>query len=308
MPEDVREVVIIGSGPGGHTAAIYLARGQLSPLVITGGQPGGQLTTTSEVENYPGFPEGINGMDLVDKMQKQAKKFGAEYILDEVKQVDLGQTPFKVTCGREIKTKALIVCTGSSPNKLGLTSEEKLWGRGVSACATCDGFFYREKVVAVVGGGDVAIEEAMFLTQFATKVYLIHRRDEFRASRIMQEKLQENTKVEPVLSFVVEDILDPDQGEVKGLLVKNLKTQETSNLDVDGLFVAIGHRPNTGFFQGQLELDKKGYIVTKPGGFTNIPGVFAAGDVQDPVYQQAITAAGSGCQAALNCEKYLLNY
>ncbi len=299
------KVIIIGSGPAGLTAAIYTSRAGFNPLVLEGDQPGGQLTITTEVENFPGFPSGITGPQLMDDMREQAKKFGAQVQFESATKVDLSQRPFTVE-GEEAAYTAdtIIISTGASARWLGIESEQKYMGKGVSACATCDGFFYKEKDVIVVGGGDSALEEATFLTKFAKKVYIVHRRDEFRASKIMVKKGEENPKVEFLFNKVVDEITGDDF--VTGVKLKDTVSGEISELAVDGVFMAIGHIPNTKLFEGQLDLDETGYIKTVPGSTkTNIEGVFACGDVQDKIYRQAITAAGSGCMAALDAEHYL---
>ena len=302
-----RKVIIVGSGPAGYTAALYAARADLKPLVIEGAEPGGQLTTTTDVENYPGFPEGVLGPDLMDKMKKQAARFGAEYLSTKVVEVKLGGRPFEVVCenGKQFQGESLILSTGASAKYLGLPNEMELIGRGVSACATCDGFFYRDKVVHVVGGGDTAMEEATFLTKFASQVTVIHRRDTLRASKPMQQRAFDNPKIDFLWDSAVEEILHDQQG-VTGLKVKNLKTGEVNERPTDGLFMGIGHSPNTAFLNGQLEVDSLGYVVTEGGTpRTGVAGVFACGDVQDHVYRQAITAAGSGCMAAIEAERFL---
>jgi len=304
----MEKVIILGSGPAGLTAAIYCARAELQPLLIQGSQPGGQLTITTEVENFPGFPEGIQGPELMDRMKKQAEKFGTRIIFDNVSKVDLREKPFKIYLENSeelIETSSVIIATGASARFLGLEEEKELMGHGVSACATCDGFFFKGKEVAVVGGGDTAMEEANFLTRFANKVYVIHRRDTLRASKAMQEKAFSNDKISFVWNSVIERILGNKKTGVEGVILKNLKTNEKNTLNVQGVFVAIGHNPNTEIFKGQIEMDEQGYIITKNGTHTSVEGVFAAGDVQDKKYRQAITAASSGCMAALDCQHYL---
>jgi thioredoxin reductase (NADPH) len=299
------DVTIIGSGPAGLTAAIYTRRAELTTLVVSGVQPGGQLTITSAVDNFPGFPDGIEGPELMERMRAQAAKFGAEFDLGEVTAVDLETKPFKITIGkRAVETRAIIVATGSACRWLGLESETKLRGKGVSACATCDGFFFTGKHVAVVGGGDAAIEEATFLTRFASRVTVVHRRDELRASKAMQKRALDNPKIDFEWNSTVEEILDPAKNKVTALVLKNVKTGAKKELPVDGVFVATGHEPATGLFRGKIDLDEKGYIVTR-GTRTSVSGVFAAGDVQDPRYRQGISAAGSGCQAAIEALKFL---
>jgi len=299
------DVTIIGSGPAGLTAAIYTRRSELSTLVVSGAQPGGQLTITSAVENFPGFPDGIEGPELMERMRAQAAKFGAEFDLGEVTAVDLETKPFTITIGkRAVETRAIIVATGSACRWLGLESETKLRGKGVSACATCDGFFFTGKHVAVVGGGDAAIEEATFLTRFASRVTVVHRRDELRASKAMQKRALDNPKIDFEWNSTVEEILDPAKNKVTALVLKNVKTGAKKEFPVDGVFVATGHEPATGLFRGKIDLDEKGYIVAR-GTRTSISGVFAAGDVQDPRYRQGISAAGSGCQAAIEALKFL---
>lgn len=302
-----RNVIIIGSGPAGWTAAIYAARADLKPILFEGPQPGGQLTTTTEVENFPGFPEGVLGSELMAKMREQALRFGTEIIPETVTAVDFSSRPFKVTAGDQTyEAKTVIVSTGATARRLGLESEKALYGKGVSACATCDGFFFKGKTVIIVGGGDSAMEEANFLTRFATKVYLAHRRDAFRASKVMQDRTFANPKIEVLWNTAIDEILGVDVGHVTGVRLKDTVTGETRELALDGVFAAIGHEPNTALFKGVLELDEKNYIKTVPGSArTNVDGVFAAGDVQDAKYRQAISAAGSGCMAALEAEKFL---
>ncbi|HXM95337.1 MAG TPA: thioredoxin-disulfide reductase [Candidatus Dormibacteraeota bacterium] len=299
-------VVIIGSGCAGLTAAIYAARANLKPLVIDGYEPGGQLSLTTMVENFPGFPEGILGPELIENMRKQAQKFGTEFKAGLVDEVDFSTRPFKVIAGKDIyESKTVIVAAGASARMLGLESERLLLGHGVSTCATCDGFFFRGKPIAVVGGGDTAMEEANFLSRYATKVYLIHRRNEFRASKIMLDRVRANEKIEFVMPAVVEEILTPSKGTVEGVRLRNPESNETAELAVDGVFVAIGHDPNTTAFRGKIETDSNGYLLSHHGSKTIVPGVFVAGDVQDHRYRQAVTAAGSGCMAAMDAEKFL---
>lgn len=302
-----KKVTILGSGSAGLTAAIYAARANLEPLVIQGLQAGGQLTITSDVENFPGFPNGILGPELMEEMHKQAERFGTQFIYDNAESVDLSKRPFTIkTSSEEIVTDVLIIGTGASAKLLGLESESKLMGHGVSACATCDGFFFRDKTVFVVGGGDTALEEATFLTRFASSVTVVHRRDTFRASAIMADRAKNNEKVKFILDSVVEDILDVKEGQVTAIRLRNVKTNEVTELPADGVFIAIGHKPNTELFEGQIELTENGYIKTD-GVKTSIKGVFAAGDVQDELYRQAITAAGTGCMAALEAQWLLEN-
>jgi thioredoxin reductase (NADPH) len=300
------KVIVLGSGPAGLTAALYAARADLHPLVVEGAEAGGQLVLTTLVENYPGFPDGLQGPDLIQVMRQQAERFGAKYLKGDATAVDLSRSPIKVTVEQEVlETKALIIATGASANLLGLESERRLLGRGVSTCATCDAFFFRDQQVAVVGGGDSAMEEATFLTKFATKVTVIHRRDKLRASKIMQDRAFKNPKIEFLWNRTVEEILDPEQGKVTGIRTRANGSGKSETLRCDGVFIAIGHSPNTKLFGGQLEMDARGYIATHDGTKTSAPGVFAAGDVQDHVYRQAITAAGSGCMAAMDAERYL---
>ncbi|MGI9529951.1 MAG: thioredoxin-disulfide reductase [Acidimicrobiia bacterium] len=299
------KVIIIGSGPAGLTAAIYAARAGLEPLMVEGMERGGQLMITTDVENYPGFPDGVMGPDLMEQMRKQAERFGTRIISSNVTSVDFGQRPFTVSVGADDYTaETVIISTGASARWLGVEGEERLRGFGVSACATCDGFFFRDKELVVVGGGDTAMEEAIFLTKFATKVTVVHRRDEFRASTIMSNRVLDHPKIEVVWDSTVEEITG--DSVVTGVTLKNLKTDEVTKLDADGVFVAIGHTPNTSVFDGVLDMDDAGYILTTPGTTkTSVAGVFAAGDVTDKIYRQAVTAAGMGCQAALDAERLL---
>ncbi len=303
----MRNMVIIGSGPAGLTAAVYAARANLQPLLIEGKEPGGQLTLTTLVENYPGFGEGIMGPQLMEEMRKQALRFGTEIVTSYVYAVKLKEYPFRVYfADQEVTTKTVVISTGSSAKLIGIESELQLMGHGVSTCATCDGFFYRGREIAVVGGGDSAMEEATFLTKFATTVFVIHRRDVLRASKIMQDRAFSNPKIQFIWDTVVDHVVGTKETGVTGLKLKKVKTLEASDLKVDGLFVAIGHNPNTDIFKGQIELDSHGYIKTQPDSTrTNIPGVFACGDVQDPVFRQAVTAAGTGCMAAIEAERWL---
>lgn len=306
MSNDVRNVIIIGSGPAGYTAAVYNARANLEPLVFAGPEPGGQLTLTTDVENYPGFPEGVQGPELMEAMRKQAERFGAEVIWDAVTKVDFSQRPFSLFVGdKEYQAKSVIISCGASAKLLGLDSEKKLMGHGVSTCAVCDGAFFRDQDVIVVGGGDTAMEDSTFLTKFANKVEVVHRRDELRASKIMQERAFKNDKLSFLWNTVVEDIHDPEKNNVTGVTLKNVKTGETMEKDVQGVFIAIGHQPNTDIFRGQIDMDETGYIKTKERTMTNVEGVFAAGDVVDYYYRQAITAAGMGCRAGMDAEKWL---
>jgi thioredoxin reductase (NADPH) len=307
MSEALRKVIILGSGPAGLTAAIYAARANLEPLVIEGIQPGGQLTITTEVDNYPGFPEGIDGPKLMEDMKKQAERFGTQFELAVIDRVDFTGDPKLLYAGdREFSARCVIICTGATAKWLNLESEEKLKGYGVSACATCDGFFFKDKVIAVAGGGDTAMEEATFLTKFGSKVYVIHRRDELRASKAMQERAMRNHKIEFVWNSVVSEVLGSAQSGLTGVRLQNTQSGEESVLECQGLFVAIGHKPNTEMFRGQLDMDDVGYIISDPtSSKTSITGVFAAGDVTDHIYRQAVTAAGMGCMAAMDAERYL---
>ena len=304
MPENV---IIIGAGPAGLTAAIYAARSNISPLVVEGLQPGGQLTETTDIENFPGFAEPVSGPELMAAMRRQAERVGTRFVQGEVTAANLRAAPITLTCeGKTLETKALIIATGAEARWLGIESETKLRGRGVSACATCDGFFFKGKEVAVVGGGDTAIEEAVFLTNFCKKVTIIHRRDELRASKVLQNKAKANPKIAFAWNSVVDEILDVAKNEVTGVRLKNVKSGAVSELRCDGVFMAIGHTPKTSAFKGQLEMDAAGYIITKKlSTETSAPGVFAAGDCQDSVYRQAVTAAGTGCMAAIDAERYL---
>jgi len=304
MTDKVEDIIIIGSGPAGLTAAIYSARANLKPLCIEGYQRGGQLMLTTDVENYPGFEKGVMGPEMMEIFRKQAERFGTRFITKDVTKVDLSKKPFVIEVGKEkYEANAVILSTGASARLLGLESEKKLMGHGVSTCATCDGAFYREKEVFLVGGGDSAMEEAIFLTKFASKVTVVHRRDKLRASKIMQDRAFKNSKIKFVWDSTLDEVLG--EKEVTGVRVKNIKTNETQEFKCHGVFIAIGHDPNTKLFLGQIDADKNNYILTKEGSKTNIPGVFACGDVQDHVYRQAITAAGSGCMAAMDAERYL---
>ena len=302
----MHQIIILGSGPAGLTAALYAARAHLAPLVVDGHESGGQLTLTTVVENYPGFPDGLMGPDLIASMRKQAERFGAAFRGGSATTVDLSRRPFRVTIeGDTMECQALIIATGASAKLLGLESERTLMGHGVSTCATCDGFFFQDQEIIVVGGGDSAMEEAIFLTKFARRVTVIHRRDKLRASKIMQEKAFCNPKIDFTWDATLEEILDVGQGKVTGVRIRNLKTSAVTERPVDGVFLAIGHTPNTQIFRGLLEMDDVGYLRTHNGTKTSVPGVFAAGDVQDRVYRQAITAAGSGCMAAIDAERFL---
>lgn len=305
-----RKIIILGSGCAGCTAAIYAARADLKPLMMEGLAPGGQLAITTDVENYPGFPKGIQGPELTNLMKEQAIRFGTEIIQGDITKVDFQKRPFKVWIDSEIyETQTLIIATGASAVWLGLEAEQKLIGKGVSACATCDAFFFKDQPVVVVGGGDTAMEEATFLTKFAKKVTVVHRRAELRASKIMQKRAKENPKIEFVWDSAVEEVYDVAKNKVTGVRLKNLKTNEKKDFPCDGLFIAIGHKPNTDLFKGQIELNAKGYIKTKlPSMATNVPGVFACGDVQDYIYRQAVTAAGTGCVAAIDAERFLAEH
>jgi thioredoxin reductase (NADPH) len=305
VEDDARDLIIIGGGPAGYTAALYAARGNLKPLVIEGFNWGGQLMITSDVENYPGYADGVMGPEMMQDFRRQAERFGAEFVTDDVTKVDFSERPFRVLVGDdEHRARAVIIATGATARQLGLESEQRLQGRGVSYCATCDAAFFPEKHVVVVGGGDSAMEEATFLTRFAAKVTIVHRRDEFRASQIMEDRARANPKIEWITNAVVEEVLGEER--VTGVRLRDVNTGETREIEADGLFAAIGHDPNTGLFLDQLEHDEAGYLITKPRTTeTNIPGVFAVGDVQDHVYRQAITAAGSGSMGALDAERYL---
>jgi thioredoxin reductase (NADPH) len=301
----MQNVLIIGSGCAGLTAAIYAGRANLAPLVLDGHEPGGQLSLTTHVENFPGFPEGILGPELIENMRKQAERFGAVFKAGTVTEVDLTKRPFRAIAGKDVyETRTIIVAAGASARLLGLKGERELIGRGLSTCATCDGYFFRGKPIAVVGGGDSAMEEANFLSRYASRVYLIHRRKEFRASKIMVDRAKANEKIEFVTPFVVDEIVAPE-GLVKGIRVRETHNGSTREIGLDGVFVAIGHNPNSIVFRGKLEMDENGYLIARDGSLTSVPGVFIAGDVQDQRYRQAVTAAGSGCMAAMDAEKFL---
>jgi len=303
---DTRNVVVIGSGCAGHTAALYTARAKLNPLVLEGHEPGGQLSLTTLVENFPGFPEGIQGPELIANMRRQAERFGAEYRLAHVTAADLSKRPFTLQVGKDVvQAETLIIASGASARWLGLPNEQALIGHGVSSCATCDGFFFSGKEISVIGGGDSAMEEALFLTRFANKVTLIHRRDEFRASKIMLERAQKNEKIQFLTNTIVEDVYDPSKKEVTGLKLRHAGNGKTWDFPTSAMFLGIGHIPNAKIFEGQLDTDQDGYLKTTNFVFTRVPGVYACGDVQDRRYRQAITAAGSGCMAALEVEKFL---
>jgi thioredoxin reductase (NADPH) len=307
MADEINKVIILGSGPAGLTAALYTARANLSPLVVEGLEPGGQLTITTEVENYPGFEKGVMGPEMMEIFRRQAERFGTRFLAGEVTEARFGKRPFEIVAeGEVLKAQAVIISTGASAKLLGLESEKKMMGYGVSACATCDGAFFKDKEVIVVGGGDTAIEEATFLTRFATRVTIIHRRDELRASKIMQDRARKNPKIAFVWDTVVQEVKGEPKDGVSGVVLKNLKTGATADFRCDGVFIAIGHQPNTALFKGLLDMDDTGYLKVRPGStYTNIEGVFAAGDVADHVYRQAVTAAGTGCMAAIDAERWL---
>jgi thioredoxin reductase (NADPH) len=304
---EIRDVIVIGGGPAGYTAALYAARANLHPLVIEGFQWGGQLMITSDVENYPGFPKGILGPELMVEFRQQAERFGTEFLVGDASRVELTHDPILVHVENQtIETRTLILATGASAKWLGLESETALYGRGVSACATCDGFFFRDRNVVVVGGGDTALEEALYLTRMAKQVSVIHRRDQLRGSKIMQERAFKNEKIGFIWDSVVDEILDPAAGKVTGIRLRNVKTNEVKDTPTDGVFIAIGHQPNSKLFEGQLDMDERGYVHCRPNStYTNVPGVFACGDLMDPIYRQAVTAAGTGCMAAIDAERWL---
>jgi thioredoxin reductase (NADPH) len=303
---EVRDVVIIGSGPAGYTAAIYAARANLKPLLFEGMQPGGQLTITTDVENYPGYPEGVLGPKMMEDFKAQAERFGTEILFEQVTELDVSQRPFRLkTDFNEFQANSVIICTGASAKLLGLESETRLMGHGVSACATCDGAFFKEKEVLIVGGGDTAMEEANFLTRHAKRVTVVHRREEFRASKIMLDRAQANPKIDWMLFKTVEDIHAGENGKVASVTIKDARSGEVERVDTDGIFIAIGHSPNTDLFKGKLDMDDVGYLKIHDGTYTSVEGVFAAGDVSDKVYRQAVTAAGMGCMAAIDCERWL---
>jgi thioredoxin reductase (NADPH) len=305
------KVLILGSGPAGYTAAIYAARAMLKPILVYGSEPGGQLSTTTDVQNYPGYSDVIQGPWLMNQMKEQSKAVGTEMIQDHIKEINLKEKPFKAIgdSGQEYTGDSIIISTGAQARWLNLKSEQEFRGFGVSGCATCDGFFFKEKEVAVIGGGNAAVEEAMFLTKFATKVKLIHRRDKLRAENLLQKKLKENPKIEIIWNSILEEVIgDKEPKGVTGIKIKNIKTNKSSEIKIHGLFIAIGHDPATSLFKGQLDMDKEGYLITRPDStVTNIPGVFAAGDVKDKIFRQAVTAAGMGCMSALEAEKFLAN-
>jgi thioredoxin reductase (NADPH) len=303
----VRDITILGSGPAGLTAAIYAARATLKPLVVEGLSAGGQLMITSDVENYPGFPKGILGPELMVEFRQQAERFGTEFLVGDATRVELNHSPILVHIENQtIETRTLVLATGASAKWLGLESETALYGRGVSACATCDGFFFRDRDVMVVGGGDTALEEALYLTRMAKQVTVVHRRDQLRGSKIMQERAFKNEKIGFLWDTVIEEILDPEAGKVNGVRVRNLKTEAVQDLPTDGVFIAIGHQPNSKLFEGQIDMDERGYVRCRPNStYTSAPGVFACGDLMDPVYRQAVTAAGTGCMAAIDAERWL---
>jgi thioredoxin reductase (NADPH) len=307
MADEINKVVILGSGPAGLTAALYTARANLSPLVIEGLEPGGQLTITTEVENYPGFEKGVMGPEMMEIFRRQAERFGTRFLAGEVTEVRFGKRPFEIVAeGEVVKAQSVIVSTGASAKLLGIESEKKMMGYGVSACATCDGAFFKDKEVIVVGGGDTAIEEATFLTRFATKVTIVHRRDELRASKIMQDRARKNPKIAFLWDTVVQEIKGVQKDGVSGVVLKNVKNGKSSDFKCDGVFIAIGHQPNTALFRGMLDMDETGYLKVRAGStYTNIDGVFAAGDVADHIYRQAVTAAGTGCMAAIDAERWL---